>query len=49
LVVEQYIPRALALADYVYVLRQGQLAFVGEPGELTTEEVFAAYLGTAAV
>jgi branched-chain amino acid transport system ATP-binding protein len=49
LVVEQYVPRALALADYVYVLRQGQLAFVGEPGELTTDEVFAAYLGTAAV
>jgi branched-chain amino acid transport system ATP-binding protein len=49
LVVEQYVPRALALADYVYVLRQGQLAFVGEPSELTTDEVFAAYLGTAAV
>jgi branched-chain amino acid transport system ATP-binding protein len=49
LVVEQYVPRALALADYVYVLRQGRLAFVGEPGELTTDEVFAAYLGTAAV
>jgi branched-chain amino acid transport system ATP-binding protein len=49
LVVEQYVPRALELADYVYVLRQGRVAFVGEPVELTTEDVFAAYLGTSAV
>jgi len=47
LVVEQYVPRALALADYVYVLRQGRVAFVGEPGELTTDDVYSAYLGTA--
>jgi branched-chain amino acid transport system ATP-binding protein len=47
LVVEQYVPRALALADYVYVLRQGEVAFVGEPSELTADDVFAAYLGTA--
>jgi branched-chain amino acid transport system ATP-binding protein len=49
LVVEQYVPRALALADYVYVLRRGRIAFVGEPSELTAEDVFAAYLGAAAV
>ena len=49
LVVEQYVPRALALADYVYVLRQGRIAFVGEPAELTAQDVFAAYLGAAAV
>jgi branched-chain amino acid transport system ATP-binding protein len=30
-------------------LRQGEVAFVGEPAELTTEDVFAAYLGTSAV
>ena len=47
LVVEQYVPRALALADYVYVLRQGRVAFVGEPTELTTDDVYSAYLGTA--
>jgi branched-chain amino acid transport system ATP-binding protein len=47
LVVEQYVARALALADYVYILRNGGVAFVGEPAELTDESVFAAYLGTA--
>ncbi|MDQ1695415.1 MAG: branched-chain amino acid transport system ATP-binding protein [Frankiaceae bacterium] len=46
LVVEQYVARALALADYVYILRNGGVAFVGEPAELTDESVFAAYLGT---
>jgi len=49
LVVEQYVARALELADYVYVLRQGEVAFVGEPGELTTDDVFAAYLGRGSV
>jgi branched-chain amino acid transport system ATP-binding protein len=46
LVVEQYVARALALADYVYILRNGSVAFVGEPAELTDEAVFAAYVGT---
>jgi branched-chain amino acid transport system ATP-binding protein len=47
LVVEQYVARALALADYVYILSQGAVAFVGEPSELSDDEVYAAYLGTA--
>ena len=47
LVVEQYVARAIALADYVYILRNGSVAFVGEPAELTDEAVFAAYVGTA--
>ena len=46
LVVEQYVARALALADYVYILRKGGVAFVGEPVELSDDDVFAAYLGT---
>jgi branched-chain amino acid transport system ATP-binding protein len=49
LVVEQYVSRALAFADYVYILRHGKVAFVGEPVELDDEAVFAAYLGTVAV
>src|SRR3954452_9697504 len=47
LVVEQYVARAIALSDYVYILRNGSVAFVGEPAELTDEAVFAAYVGTA--
>jgi branched-chain amino acid transport system ATP-binding protein len=46
LLVEQYIDRALALADYVHILNRGSLTFSGEPGELAGEDVFARYLGT---
>jgi branched-chain amino acid transport system ATP-binding protein len=35
LLVEQYVGQALRLADIAYVLRRGEVAFVGEPGELT--------------
>jgi branched-chain amino acid transport system ATP-binding protein len=47
LLVEQYVTRALALADYVYLLNRGQVAYRGEPSELQDEDVFARYLGTA--
>jgi branched-chain amino acid transport system ATP-binding protein len=49
LVVEQYVSRALALADYVYILRHGKVSFVGEPVELSDDAVFANYLGTVPV
>jgi branched-chain amino acid transport system ATP-binding protein len=32
--VEQYLAQALRLADVVYVLSRGEVAFAGEPGEL---------------
>lgn len=32
--VDQYLGAALAMADLVYVLSRGELAFAGEPGEL---------------
>ena len=47
LIVEQYVARALALADYVYVLRKGQIEFAGEPGELGRDSILASYLGAA--
>jgi branched-chain amino acid transport system ATP-binding protein len=46
LLVEQYVSRALALADYVYLMSRGQIAYRGEPSELQDEDVFARYLGT---
>jgi branched-chain amino acid transport system ATP-binding protein len=46
LIVEQYVARALRLADYVYVLNRGRMAFVGEPAEVQTSAVFSAYVGT---
>jgi ABC-type branched-subunit amino acid transport system ATPase component len=32
--VEQYLAHALRLADVVYVLARGEIAFAGEPGGL---------------
>lgn len=46
LLVEQYVSRALEVADYVYLLNRGEIAFAGEPGELQNADVFASYVGT---
>jgi branched-chain amino acid transport system ATP-binding protein len=45
LLVEQYVTRALALADYVYILNKGRVEFAGEPGELGDDRILASYLG----
>ena len=48
LLVEQYVTRALELADYVYTLKKGSIGFRGEPAELDGEDVFSEYLGQSA-
>jgi len=48
LLVEQYIPRALEVADYVCILNRGRVRFVGEPGEIGEEAVLKSYLGDVA-
>ncbi len=45
LLVEQYVTRALELADYVYLLARGRIEFAGEPGELDAERLMARYMG----
>jgi branched-chain amino acid transport system ATP-binding protein len=45
LLVEQYVTRALDVADYVYLLNKGEVAFVGQPSELDGADVFAEYVG----
>ncbi|MHB8467176.1 MAG: ABC transporter ATP-binding protein [Acidimicrobiales bacterium] len=45
LLVEQYVTRALAIADFVFILNQGEVAFAGEPAELDEAEVFRTYVG----
>jgi len=45
LVVEQYVQRALAIADYVYILHKGRVVFVGEPAQCRGGTVFERYLG----
>ncbi len=44
-IVEQYVTRALALADSVYLLNHGRIAFSGAADELNGEEIFERYLG----
>jgi branched-chain amino acid transport system ATP-binding protein len=48
LLVEQYVSRALALADYVYILKRGTVSFVGEPSEVGEDMVADSYLGALA-
>ena len=48
LVVEQYVGKALALADLVYLLVRGRIVFAGEPGELAGTDIMAHYLGAEA-
>jgi branched-chain amino acid transport system ATP-binding protein len=45
LLVEQYVARALELADYVYVMNKGRIEFVGDPIEVGDDTVLASYLG----
>lgn len=46
--VEQYVERALAVADYVYILHKGRIAFVGEPGQCHDHQLFERYMGAVA-
>lgn len=48
LLVEQYIGRALELADYVYLLSRGRIEFAGEPGELDAAQLMQRYMGANA-
>ena len=46
LLVEQYIPKVLGVADYAYILNRGRITFAGQPSELASESVLNHYLGT---
>ena len=48
LVVEQYVNKVLAIADYVYILGRGEVIFAGDTAELAGEDVFGHYLGIEA-
>lgn len=48
LIVEQYVSRALEIADYVYILHKGKVAFAGDPGHCRHEQVFRQYVGSVA-
>ena len=48
LLVEQYIDRALAMADHVYLLQKGEIAWRGRTAELRQSDVLSHYLGSNA-
>jgi branched-chain amino acid transport system ATP-binding protein len=45
LLVEQYVTRALDLADSAYLLNRGQIVFSGPADELRADEIFERYFG----
>jgi branched-chain amino acid transport system ATP-binding protein len=45
LLVEQYVQKALALADYVFILKKGRIQFAGESGQLADDHLLTSYLG----
>jgi branched-chain amino acid transport system ATP-binding protein len=45
LLVEQYVNRALELADTVYLLNRGSMVFSGAAGTLSDTAIFERYLG----
>lgn len=45
LIVEQYVNKVLAVADYAYILTRGRLSFAGDVAELRDDDVFSRYLG----
>ena len=47
LIVEQYVSRALELADF-YILNRGQIQFSGESAEVDEDAVLNSYLGALA-
>jgi branched-chain amino acid transport system ATP-binding protein len=48
LLVEQFVHRALALAEQVYVLDRGVIRLSGRANELTEEQIFHSYAGVTA-
>jgi branched-chain amino acid transport system ATP-binding protein len=48
LLVEQYVAKALKMADYVYILDRGRITFAGDPKEISEETILNSYLGSLA-
>jgi branched-chain amino acid transport system ATP-binding protein len=46
LVVEQYVAKALAIADFAYLIVRGQVVFAGQSNELEGSDIFERYLGS---
>jgi branched-chain amino acid transport system ATP-binding protein len=44
-IVEQYVQRALALSDKVYILNRGEVIHAGQASDLDPDEIYQRYLG----
>jgi branched-chain amino acid transport system ATP-binding protein len=47
LMVDQYVHRAIAMADVVYLMKQGKIVFRGRSDEVDNDALMQAYLGLA--
>jgi len=47
LLVEQYVARALDIADFVFILNNGEISFAGEAHEADGSAIFESYVGAA--
>jgi len=47
LMVDQYVRRAIGMADVVYLMKQGQITFRGQSDEVDNDSLMQAYLGLA--
>lgn len=47
-IVEQYVSKALAIADHVYLLSKGEVQSYGQSSDFDRDELFARYSGTRA-
>ena len=45
LIVEQYVARALEIADYTYLLEKGKTSIEGPPSELDQDALLGGYFG----
>ncbi|GAA2223432.1 ABC transporter ATP-binding protein [Micromonospora olivasterospora] len=45
LLIDQFVDRAMAMADAAYVMRRGEIVFDGEPATLMAGDVFDHYVG----
>jgi branched-chain amino acid transport system ATP-binding protein len=45
LLVEQYVQRALAMSDHIYLLQRGEVIFSGPPSALDSDELTRSYVG----
>ncbi|MCU1346706.1 MAG: branched-chain amino acid transporter ATPase [Acidimicrobiia bacterium] len=46
LIVDQFVTRALQMAETAYVLRRGEIVYSGSSAELLDSDLFSTYLGT---